>query len=92
MYYSYIVFYLYIYVLPSNLQSDGHTCHPDELLVSQPRIRDRVMPEGWGGVQMRVFRELKHRTNQFSNCFSHAEADTVENWLKAFGFAWNQLI
>ena len=40
----------------------------------------------------RVFRELKRRTNQFSNCFSHAEAETVENWLQAFAFAWNQLI
>jgi transposase-like protein len=40
----------------------------------------------------RVFREVKRRTNQFSNCFSHAEADTVENWLQAFAFAWNQLI
>jgi transposase-like protein len=26
----------------------------------------------------RVFRELKRRTNQFSNSFSHAEANTVE--------------
>jgi transposase-like protein len=40
----------------------------------------------------RVFRELKRRTNQFSNCFSHAEADTAENWLRAFSFVWNQLI
>jgi len=40
----------------------------------------------------RVFRELKRRANQFSNCFSHAEADAVENWLQAFAFAWNQLI
>ena len=40
----------------------------------------------------RVFRELKRRTNQFSNCFSHTEAGTVENWLQAFAFAWNQLI
>ncbi|MGZ0745810.1 IS6 family transposase [Haloparvum sp. AD34] len=40
----------------------------------------------------RVFRELKRRTNQFSYCFSHAEANTVENWLQAFAFAWNQLI
>jgi len=40
----------------------------------------------------RVFREVKRRTNQFSNCFSHAEAETVENWLQAFAFAWNQLI
>lgn len=40
----------------------------------------------------RVFRELKRRTSQFSNCFSHAEAETVENWLQAFAFTWNQLI
>ncbi|QKY19722.1 IS6 family transposase [Halolamina sp. CBA1230] len=40
----------------------------------------------------RVFRELKRRTNQFSNCFSHAEPNTVENWFQAFAFAWNQLI
>ena len=40
----------------------------------------------------RVLRELKRRTNQFSNCFSHAKADTVENWLRAFAFAWNKLI
>ncbi|WP_435346737.1 IS6 family transposase [Haloarchaeobius sp. HRN-SO-5] len=40
----------------------------------------------------RVFREVKRRTNQFSNCFSHAHAETVENWLQAFAFAWNQLI
>lgn len=40
----------------------------------------------------RVFREVKRRTNQFSNCFSHAEAETVENWLQAFAFAWNQFI
>jgi transposase-like protein len=40
----------------------------------------------------RVFREVKRRTNQFSNCFSHADAATVENWLQAFAFAWNQLI
>jgi len=40
----------------------------------------------------RVFREVKRRTNQFGNCFSHAEAETVETWLQAFAFAWNQLI
>jgi transposase-like protein len=40
----------------------------------------------------RVFRELKRRTSQFSNCFSHAEADTAESWLRAFSFVWNQLI
>jgi len=40
----------------------------------------------------RVFRELKRRTTSFSNCFSNAEADTAENWLRSFSFAWNQLI
>jgi transposase-like protein len=40
----------------------------------------------------RVFRELKRRTNQFSNCFTHAETDIVENWLQAFAFKWNQVI
>jgi hypothetical protein len=29
---------------------------------------------------------------QISNYFSHAEANTVENWLQAFAFAWNQRI
>ncbi|MFC6987641.1 IS6 family transposase [Haloplanus sp. GCM10025708] len=40
----------------------------------------------------RIFREVKRRTNQFSNCFSHVEPSTAENWLQAFAFAWNQLI
>jgi transposase-like protein len=40
----------------------------------------------------RVFRELKRRTNQFSNTFGHVEPSTAENWLQAFAFAWNQLI
>jgi len=40
----------------------------------------------------RVFRELKRRTHQFSNCFSHAQPSTAENWLQAFAFAWNQRI
>jgi transposase-like protein len=39
-----------------------------------------------------AFRKLTCRTNQFSNCFSHAEADTAENWFQAFKFVWNQLI
>ena len=40
----------------------------------------------------RVFREIKRRTTNFSNCFSNAEADTADNWLRSFAFAWNQLI
>jgi len=40
----------------------------------------------------RVFREIKRRTLCFSNCFSNAEAETVDDWLRSFSFAWNQLI
>jgi transposase-like protein len=40
----------------------------------------------------RVFRELKRRTICFSNCFSNADAETADDWIKSFSFAWNQLI
>jgi len=40
----------------------------------------------------RVFREVKRRTTSFSNCFSNADAETVNEWLRSFAFAWNQLI
>jgi len=40
----------------------------------------------------RVFREVKRRTTSFSNCFSNAEAETADKWLRSFAFAWNQLI
>ena len=32
----------------------------------------------------RIFREVKRRTSSFSNCFSHVEPDTAENWLQSF--------
>ncbi|SMP12551.1 putative transposase [Halobellus salinus] len=32
----------------------------------------------------RIFRELKRRTSSFSNCFSHVQPKTAENWLQAF--------
>jgi putative transposase len=35
----------------------------------------------------RIFRELNRRTSSFSNCFSHVEPQTAENWLQAF-VAW----
>ncbi|CCQ37343.1 ISH14-type transposase ISNamo8 [Natronomonas moolapensis 8.8.11] len=35
----------------------------------------------------RVFREIKRRTTSFSNCFSNAEADTADDWLRSFAFA-----
>jgi transposase-like protein len=40
----------------------------------------------------RVFREVKRRTSSFSNCFSNAEAETADDWLRSFAFAWNRLI
>jgi len=40
----------------------------------------------------RVFREVKRRTICFSNCFSNARAETADDWLRSFSFAWNQLI
>jgi transposase-like protein len=40
----------------------------------------------------RVFREVKRRTTSFSNCFSNAEAETANEWLRSFAFVWNQLI
>ncbi len=39
-----------------------------------------------------IFREIKRRTTCFSNCFSNAEAETADEWLRSFAFAWNQLI
>ena len=35
----------------------------------------------------RVFREIKRRTTSFSNCFSNAEADTADDWLRSFACA-----
>ena len=32
----------------------------------------------------RIFREVKRRTSSFSNCFSHVEPETAENWLQSF--------
>jgi Transposase and inactivated derivatives len=40
----------------------------------------------------RVFRKIKRRTTSSSNCFSNAEADTADDWLRSFAFAWTQLI
>jgi len=40
----------------------------------------------------RIFREIKQRTISFSNCFSNAEAETADEWLRSFSFVWNQLI
>ena len=38
----------------------------------------------------RVFREVKRRTTL--KLLSNAEAETGDEWLRSFAFAWNQLI
>ena len=37
----------------------------------------------------RLFREVKRRTSSFSNCFSHVEPETAENWLQSFARGHN---
>ena len=55
-------------------------------------LRFRYEQHGNRNSVERVFREVKRRTSSFSNCFSNAGADTADDWLKSFAFAWNQLI
>jgi len=55
-------------------------------------LRFRYEKHGNRNSVERVFREIKRRTSSFSNCFSHAEAETADEWLRSFSFAWNQLI
>jgi len=40
----------------------------------------------------RIFRDIKSIKYHFLNCFSNAEADIADNWLRFFAFARNQLI
>ena len=40
----------------------------------------------------RIVREVKRCTDSFSNCFSHADPATADDWLRSFAFARNQLI
>lgn len=42
-------------------------------------LRFRYETHGNRNSVERVFREVTRRTNQFANCFGHAEAETVEN-------------
>jgi len=55
-------------------------------------LRFQTVRHGNRNAVERVFREIKRRTSSFSNCFSNAEADTADDWLRSFSFAWNQLI
>ena len=52
----------------------------------------RVERHGGRNSVERVFREAKRRTSSFSNCFSNAKAETADEWLRRFAFAWNQPI
>jgi putative transposase len=56
------------------------------------RLDFRYEPNGNRNSVERVFREVKRRTDAFSNSFSHTHATTADEWLRSFAFAWNQLI
>jgi putative transposase len=55
-------------------------------------LRFRVTKHGNRNSVERVFREVKRRTQAFSNSFSNAQLQTADDWLKSFAFAWNHLI
>jgi putative transposase len=59
---------------------------------SRQNLDLRVERHGDRNSVERVFREVKRRTSSFSNCFSNAKAETADEWLRKFAFAWNQLI
>jgi transposase-like protein len=40
----------------------------------------------------RVFREVKRRTDSFSDCFSYADPATADDWFRSFAFAWDRRI
>ena len=47
-------------------------------------LRFQMCRHGNRNTVERIFRELKRRTSSFSNCFSHVEPETAENWLQSF--------
>jgi putative transposase len=47
-------------------------------------LRFQMSRHGNRNAVERIFRELKRRTSSFSNCFSHVEPETAENWLLSF--------
>jgi hypothetical protein len=44
------------------------------------------------GMPLNVSLEKQNGELFFSNCFSNTKADTADDWLRSFSFAWNQLI
>ena len=55
-------------------------------------LRFRYKRHGNRNAVERVFREVKRRTRQFSNTFSHVNPETAESWLQAFARYHNALI
>ncbi|WP_434530967.1 IS6 family transposase [Haloarcula sp. NS06] len=47
-------------------------------------LRFQMCRHGNRNAVERIFRELKRRTSSFSNCFSHVDPETAENWLQSF--------
>ena len=54
-------------------------------------LRFQVERSGNRNSVERIFREIKRRTSSFSNCFSHVEPETAENWLQSLATWWNSL-
>jgi putative transposase len=52
--------------------------------LSRAGLRFQIRRHGNRNAVERIFRELKRRTSSFSNCFSHVEPETAENWLQSF--------
>ncbi|WP_423998662.1 IS6 family transposase [Haloarcula salina] len=52
-------------------------------------LRFQMCRHGNRNAVERIFRELKRRTSSFSNCFSHVEPETAENWLQSFARWYN---
>ncbi|QHS17317.1 IS6 family transposase [haloarchaeon 3A1-DGR] len=52
--------------------------------LSRAGLRFQIHHNGNRNAVERIFRELKRRTSSFSNCFSHVEPETAENWLQSF--------
>jgi putative transposase len=52
--------------------------------LSRVGLRFQMRRHGNRNAIERIFRELKRRTSSFSNCFSHVDPETAENWLQSF--------
>ncbi|MDT3434239.1 IS6 family transposase [Haloarcula sp. 1CSR25-25] len=55
-----------------------------QIALQRAGLRFQMCRHGNRNAVERIFRELKRRTSSFSNCFSHVEPKTAENWLQSF--------